>query len=96
MKPIELVEKAIENSSRKNDLILDPFAGSGSTLIACENLARRTRLAEIDPLYADVIIRRWQSYTGRMAVLEPEGRSFDEISAERDQQSGTEEREVAA
>jgi DNA modification methylase len=96
MKPVELIEKAIENSSRKNNLVLDPFAGSGSTLMACENLARKARLIEVDPLYVDVIIRRWQSYTGRVAVLEPEGRSFDEISAERDEQSGTEEREVAA
>lgn len=67
MKPVELVEKAIENSSRKNNVILDLFAGAGSTLIACENLARQARMVEIDPLYVDVIIRRWQIYTGRMA-----------------------------
>jgi DNA modification methylase len=93
---MKLVEKAIENSSRKNNVILDPFGGSGSTLIACENQARKARVVEIDPLYADVIVRRWQNYTGRTAELEPTGRSFDEISAERDEQSGAEERRAAA
>jgi len=96
MKPVELVGKAIENSSRKNNVILDPFAGSGSTLIACENLARQARLVEIDPLYVDVIIRRWQNYTGRVAELEPEGRSFEQIAVERDQKPSTEEGKVAA
>ena len=96
MKPVELVEKAIENSSRKNNVILDPFAGSGSTLIACENLARQARLVEIDPLYVDVIIRRWQNYTGRVAELEPDGRSFEQIAVERDQKPSTEEGRVAA
>ena len=96
MKPVELVEKAIENSSRKNNVILDPFAGSGSTLIACENLARQARLVEIDPSYVDVIIRRWQNYTGRVAELEPEGRSFEQIAVERDQKPSTEEGRVAA
>jgi DNA modification methylase len=82
MKPVELVERAIENSSRKSGLILDPFAGSGSTVIACENLARRARVLEIDPIYADVIVRRWQNYTGRVAELQKDGRSFDQIAAE--------------
>ena len=80
MKPVELVERAIENSSRKSALILDPFAGSGSTVIACENLTRRARLVEIDPSYVDVIVRRWQHYTGRAAELEPDGRSFDQVA----------------
>lgn len=67
MKPIELVARAITNSSNIGDIILDPFAGSGSTLIACEKLARRARLIEIEPKYCDVIIKRWETYTGRKA-----------------------------
>jgi DNA modification methylase len=83
MKPVELVERAIENSSRKGNLVLDPFGGSGSTLIAAENLGRKARLIELDPTYADVIVRRWQTYTGRSAELDQDGRSFDQIVAER-------------
>src|SRR6266404_1530626 len=65
MKPVELVERAIENSSRKGNLDLDPFAGSGSTVIACENTSRLARAIEIDPRYVDAIVARWQTYTGR-------------------------------
>lgn len=83
MKPVELVERALLNSSRRGDLVVDLFAGSGSTLIACEKLGRRARLMEIDPKYADVIVRRWQEFTGRRAVLDGDGRCFDELAAER-------------
>lgn len=68
MKPIVLVERAIQNSSKTRDIVLDVFGGSGSTLIACENLNRRARLLELDPKYVDVIIRRWQDYTGKEAI----------------------------
>ena len=61
MKPVSLVEHAIRNSSPPGGLILDPFAGSGSTLIAAENIGRRSWLVEIDPRYADVIIARYES-----------------------------------
>jgi DNA modification methylase len=61
MKPVELVERAILNSSRKGDLVLDPFAGAGSTVLAAERTGRRACVVEIDPKYADVIVRRWQS-----------------------------------
>ena len=83
MKPVELVERAIQNSSRTGSAILDPFAGSGTTLIACQRQKRKARLIEIDPQYADVICQRWQQYTGDLAVLEGDGRAFEEIARER-------------
>ena len=67
MKPVELVLKAITNSSHPNDLVLDPFLGSGTTLIACEKLNRRCFGMEIDPIYCDVIVDRWQQWTGKKA-----------------------------
>jgi len=96
MKPVELVERAIENSSRKGDLVLDPFAGAGSTLIACENLRRHARLMELDPGYADVIVRRWQNYTGQTASLEANDRSFDQIATERGSEKEAASKEALA
>lgn len=69
MKPVQMLEYAISNSSQPGELVLDPFGGSGSTLIACENLGRKARLCELDPRYCDVIVRRWEQYTGKKAVL---------------------------
>ena len=63
--------------------MLDPFGGSGSTLIACEKTGRQARLSELDPKYVDTIILRWQEFSGRTAVLEGDGRSFGEITAQR-------------
>ena len=83
MKPVELVGRAIRNSSRPGDLVLDPFGGAGSTLVSCENLGRIARLIEIDPQYVDVSVRRWQDYTGSKAFLDQDGRSFEEIAVER-------------
>jgi DNA modification methylase len=74
MKPVALVKKAIANSSRRGEVVLDPFGGSGSALIACESTSRIARLMELDPLYCDVIVRRWQEYTGRSALLAETGR----------------------
>jgi DNA modification methylase len=91
-----LVERAIENSSRRGNLVLDPFAGSGSTVIACENLSRRARLIEIDPGYADVIVRRWQNYTGQSATREQDGRSFDQVALECRSKAQAEPREAVA
>ena len=79
MKPVELVERAVLNSSRAGDLVLDPFGGSGTTLIVCAKHGRQARLLELDPKYADVIVRRWQDYTGQSAVLDGDGRSFDAL-----------------
>lgn len=79
MKPIELFAYLIQNSSKEGDIVLDSFAGSGTTLIACENLNRQARVLEIDPAYCDVIIRRWQEVTGQKAVRESDGALFDDI-----------------
>ena len=80
MKPIELIERAIGNSSRAGDILLDVFGGSGSTLIACEKTKRRGRLMEIDPLYVDVMVRRWQQYTGGTATLAADQRTFNDVA----------------
>ena len=68
MKPIALVSKAIQNSSQEGDIVLDLFGGSGSTLIACEQLNRRCYTMELDPKYATVIIKRWEEFTGNTAI----------------------------
>ena len=62
---VELVERAVRNSSKGRDTVLDPFGGSGTTLIASEKAGRQARLIELEPKYWDVIIRRWQDFTGR-------------------------------
>ncbi len=67
MKPVALVEQAILHSSQPRDLVFDPFAGSGTTVIACERLGRRCRTAELEPRYVDVVVKRWEEYTGRTA-----------------------------
>jgi DNA modification methylase len=82
-KPVELVDRALINSSKAGDMVTDLFGGSGSTLISCERRNRHARLMEIDPKYADCIVRRFQEYTGKQAVLDGDGRSFDEIAQER-------------
>jgi len=83
MKPVELVERSLANSSKAGDLIVDLFGGSGSTLIACERRNRKARLLEIDPCYVDVIVQRWQQYTGKTAILAADGRSFDTTTQDR-------------
>jgi DNA modification methylase len=81
MKPVALVERAIRNSSCKGDLVFDPFAGSGTTLIAAEKTGRHASLIELDPQYVDVIVRRWQEFTGETAVLESSGQTFDALKS---------------
>jgi len=88
MKPVELVERAVRNSSKTRDIVLDPFGGSGTTLIACEKAGRRARLIEVDARYCDVIVRRWQDWSGQKATRASDGKSFDDLAAAR--------REVAA
>jgi DNA modification methylase len=80
MKPVSLVERAIRNSSRKGDLVFDPFGGSGTTLIAAENTGRTAALLELDPKYADVIVGRWQRLTGQTAVLDGTDQSFADLA----------------
>ena len=69
MKPIELIANALQNSTKESDVVLDVFGGSGSTLIACEQLNRKCYMCELDEHYCDVIIKRWEDFTGRKAVL---------------------------
>ena len=83
MKPVELCQRAIENSSVVNGVVLDLFGGSGSTLIACEKTARDCRMMELDPKYCDVIINRWQNFTGHQATLESTGETYDAMRSSR-------------
>nr|WP_026330268.1 site-specific DNA-methyltransferase [Caldimonas manganoxidans] len=80
MKPVELVERAIRNSSRPGNVVLDPFGGSGTTLIAAEKSGRRARLIELDPKYVDVIVRRWQEWSGQEAYREEDGFKFNDLA----------------
>jgi len=73
MKPVELIEKALEDASKSGNTVLDLFGGSGSTMIACEKLGRKARLMELDPKYCDVIVKRWEDFTGKQAILETKG-----------------------
>jgi DNA modification methylase len=77
MKPVDLVCHGLENSSKSGDEVLDLFGGSGSTLIACEKINRNARLMELDPKYCDVIIKRWQDFTGKQAVHAETGETFN-------------------
>lgn len=80
MKPVELVERAVRNSSKSRDIVLDIFGGSGSTLIASEKTGRAARLIELDPKYVDVIVRRWQDYSGEQASRESDKMSFNDVA----------------
>jgi DNA modification methylase len=82
-KPVEAMRRPIVNNSERGDLIYEPFCGSGTTLIAAETVGRVCCAMELDPAYCDVIVQRWQAFTGKGAVLEPDGRTFDETAAER-------------
>jgi len=83
VKPVALVADVLRDASRRADLVLDPFAGSGTTIIAAEKTGRDACALEIDPTYADVIVQRWQSYTGRPALLAATGTSFEELTEQR-------------
>ena len=83
VKPVALVADAIKDCSRRSGLVLDPFAGSGTVLIAAERTGRRARALEIDPRYVDVGVRRWEAYTGKAAVLAGTAGTFEEIGEQR-------------
>jgi DNA modification methylase len=83
VKPVGLVADAMRDCSRRGDLVLDPFMGSGTTILAAERTGRRAYGIEIDPLYVDAAIRRWQEQTGKKAVLAGSGQTFDELAAIR-------------
>jgi len=83
VKPVALVADAIKDCSRRGDLVLDPFCGSGTILIAAERTGRKARALEIDPHYVDVAVRRWQAYTGKPALLAGSGETFETIEEQR-------------
>jgi DNA modification methylase len=87
MKPVELIERALLNSSKAGDIVADLFGGSGSTMIACERRGRKARLLELDPRYADVICQRYMDYVGKPAVLDGDGRGFHEVAQERHEEA---------
>lgn len=93
MKPVDLIEYQIKNSSRRGDLVMDLFGGSGTTIIACENTGRTGLLMELDPKYVDVIVKRWQNLTGKQAIHAELKLTFNQIEKMR---GGDQYVEVAA
>lgn len=83
MKPVALFEYQMLNNTHPGDVVLDLFGGSGTTIIAAEKNGRHARVIELDPRYCDVIVRRWQAFAGKQAVLEGSGQTFDELAAVR-------------
>jgi DNA modification methylase len=81
-KPVECMRRPILNHVKRGELLYDPFLGSGSTLVAAELTERACLVLELDPRYADVIVMRWQTLTGKTATLEGDGRTFPEITHE--------------
>ena len=90
VKPVALLADAIMDCTARGDIVLDGFVGSGSTVLACERVHRRAYAIEIDPLYVDVAVRRWQSYTRDRARHAVTGRFFDELEAEKEEEHGKE------
>ena len=86
---------AIKDCSHRGDIVLDPFGGSGTTLIAAHRAGRKARLMEFDPRYVDLIVRRFQAVTGQQAVLEADGRTFETISSLRARQENAAKNEIA-
>lgn len=82
-KPVALLADAIRDVSRRGEIVLDAFGGSGSTLIAAEKTGRNACLLEIDPSYCDVIIRRFETYTGKDARLDQDGQTFEQVESTR-------------
>lgn len=80
MKPVDLIEYQVLNNTKGDDLVLDPFMGSGTTIIACEKNGRRARGVELDPRYCDVAVKRWQDFTGEKAIREADGLSYEEAA----------------
>lgn len=83
VKPVAMIADALRDCSRKEDIVLDCFGGSGTTLIAAHQTGRRARLIEIDPVYVDVTIRRWEADTAEQAFLIDDGRTFKSVEGER-------------
>src|SRR5215831_12670386 len=87
VKPVAMVADAIKDCSRRDGLVLDPFCGSGTILIAAERTGRKARALEVDPTYVDVAVRRWQAYAGKPAVLSSSGETFETIEEQRSAKS---------
>jgi hypothetical protein len=83
VKPVAMLADAIRDVTKRGSIVLDPFAGSGSTLIAAEKTGRQARCIEFEPKYCDVIIRRWQAYTGKSANFEGIGLTFEDLEGAR-------------
>ena len=83
VKPVALVAEAIKDCSSRGEIVLDPFGGSGTTLMAAEKTGRLARLIEFDPAYCDTILRRFERVTGKQATLSATGMSFEEVAQER-------------
>ena len=83
MKPVALFEYQMLNNTKGGDIVIDSFGGSGTTMIAAEKNGRHSRLMELDPKYCDVIVTRWQNFTGKKATLESDGQTFEDIKAVR-------------
>jgi DNA modification methylase len=91
MKPVALVADALRDCSKRGEIVLDPFGGSGTTTIAAERSGRAAGLIEIDPIYCDVIIRRWQTLSGKTAVLSEPDEARVEVEARRRPADGVRE-----
>jgi DNA modification methylase len=83
VKPVALVADAIRDVSKRKGIVLDPFCGSGTTIIAAEKTGRRARAIELEPKFVDVAVRRWERYTGRSAVLDGTGQTLEDVEAAR-------------
>jgi hypothetical protein len=83
VKPVAMLADAIRDVTKRNAIVLDPFAGSGSTLIAAEKTGRRARCIEYEPKYCDVIVRRWQAYTGKAATFDRIELAFEDFEGAR-------------
>jgi DNA modification methylase len=85
VKPVAMVEDAIRDCSQRKGIVLDPFSGSGTTLLAAERTGRRGFAIEFDPLYCDVSLRRLRSVCGLQAVLQATGQKFEDVATDRQQ-----------
>jgi DNA modification methylase len=95
-KPIDCMQRPIENNSSPGQAVYDPFAGSGTTIVAAERTGRSCHCLEISPAYVDVTVKRWQDFTGKDAILDGDGRTFDQIAAGRQPQAASSEATDAA
>lgn len=87
-KPVECMRRPVENNSSPGQAVYEPFSGSGSTIIACEQTGRSCLAIELNPLYVDVAVRRWQAFAGQAAVLDSSGKTFEETERDRKEEAG--------